>query len=427
MTVSDLMAGDRRAHYTHPPRPEWVRRINEEGAVLGDGVVPLDAASLLATAMTNTGLSDFGDDDPQDHWREHFALLLRAIEQEADLNLLGRLLTRADLLMYLQARLQATDWFRRFPQIADEVITKPVFIVGLPRSGTTILHEVLSQDRQFRIVKKWEALFPCPPPQERSYHSDPRIARADAFIKIQDRISPEWRSMHAVAGDLPVECIEFTTACFLSEMFTASFQIPSYQAHLQAADIREMYRWHRRMLQLLQWRFRRPHWLFKGCNHEPYIPQLLETYPDARIIYTHRDPIRAVASVVSVQGTIFGFRTDNPFSTHSYDNWLMMDSVAKMLEQRMRWVGDGTIPAGQVTHLRFADFCAQPLAAIQRCYADLGLTLSDAAQRAMHDYLQQKPKGVFGVHAYAADNDASANTERRLFADYQRFFSVPNE
>ena len=421
------MRTDRRREYRHPPRPQWVTRVNEEGQVLGEGVVPLDTASLLATARANTGLDDFGDSDPQDHWRTHFEILLRAIEQEASLNLLGRLLTRSDLLIYLQNRLEVTDWYKRHPQIDEEVIRQPVFIVGLPRSGTTILHEVLSQDDQFRIVKKWEALFPCPPPEEACYLSDPRILKAHNLITIQDRISPEWKTMHAVGGELPVECIEFTTSCFLSEMFTASFQIPTYQAHLAAADITEMYRWHRKMLRLLQWRFKRAHWLFKGCNHEPYIPQLLKIYPDARIIFTHRDPIKAVSSVVSVQGTIFGFRTDDPFSRNSYDNWLRMDAVAAMLNQRRRWVESGLLPQHQVAHIRFADFCSRPIEAIGKVYQDIGLTLSSTAAGKMAAYLDAKPKGVFGTHNYETGEGEAVAAERPLFEEYQRYFQVPNE
>jgi Sulfotransferase family len=421
------MRADRRTAYRHPPRPEWVKRINEEGLVLGEGVVPLDSRSLLDTARANTGLTDFGENDPDDHWREHFEVLLRAIEQEAELNLLGRLLTRSDLLIYLQNRLHVTDWYKRHPEIHAEEIRQPVFIVGLPRSGTTILHEVLSQDDQFRVVKKWEALFPCPPPEENTYLSDPRIAKAHNLITIQDRISPEWKTMHAVGGEFPVECIEFTTSCFLSEMFTASFQIPTYQAHLAASDISEMYCWHRKMLRLLQWRFKRSHWLFKGCNHEPYLPQLLKAYPDARIIFTHRDPIKAVSSVVSVQGTIFGFRTEDPFSGSSYENWLRMDAVAAMLNQRVRWVEEGLIPKGQAAHIRFADFSAQPLKAIGALYRDLGLPLAASAEKKMADYLAAKPKGVFGAHSYATGLDEVAAVERRLFESYQGYFRVPNE
>jgi hypothetical protein len=424
MPPAQIMATDRRQTYQHPPRPEWVTRINAEGAVLGDGVVPLDSNSLLATARANTGLTDFGDSDPDDHWRAHFEVLIRAIDIEAELNLLGRLLTRSDLLVYLQNRLQVTDWYRRHPEIDDEAIRQPVFIVGLPRSGTTILHEVLAQDEQFRYVKKWEALFPCPPPEESTYSSDPRIQRGHDLITIQDRISPEWKSMHDVGGELPVECIEFTTSSFLSEMFTASFQIPTYQQYLQKADIAETYRWHKRMLKLLQWRFRRPHWLFKGCNHEPYLPQLLKTYPDARIILTHRDPIKAVSSVVSVQGTIFGFRTEDPFRGNSYENWLRMDLVAAMLNQRIAWIEDGTLPRGQFASIRFSDFSSNPVPALRALYRDLGLTLTADAEVKMQRYLERKPRGVFGVHSYGAGDCA---TERPLFTRYQTYFQVPDE
>jgi hypothetical protein len=413
---------DRREIYRTNPRPEWVERINIEGHVLGDGLVPLDEQSLMAEASRSTGLGDFGDDG----WRRHFRVLLEAIETEGNLNLLGRLLTRADFLMYLRARLQVVDWYRRHTEIENEVIKEPVFIVGLPRSGTTILHETLAEDSQFRVVRKWEALFPCPPPEESTYLTDERIQRAHDFITIQDRISPEWRTMHAVGGELPVECIEFTTASFLSEMFTASFNVPSYQQHLYSQDIAEMYRWHHKLLKLLQWRFKRPHWLFKGCNHEPYIPQLLAEYPDARVIYTHRDPIKSVSSVVSVQGTIFRFRTDSTFSD-SYENWLRLDLVAAMLEKRIGWIEDGTLPRGQYANLRFADFSTRPAEALQRVYRELGLDWTPEAERRIVDYLARKPKGVFGAHHYQTGDDRAVRSERALFKRYQDYFDVPNE
>ncbi len=189
------MASDRRERDPHPPRPQWVTRINEEGLVLGEGVVPLDPASLLATASANTGLTDFGDDDPADHWREHFGALIEAIEREADLNLLG-LSAHAFGPPHLPAEPAAGHRLVQAPP-GDRVGTHPklVFIVGLPRSGTTILHEVLAEDPQFRIVKKWEALFPSPPPEEASYGTDSRIRKAHNLITIQDRISPEWKTM----------------------------------------------------------------------------------------------------------------------------------------------------------------------------------------------------------------------------------------
>jgi hypothetical protein len=209
-------------------------------------------------------------------------------------------------------------------------------------------------------------------------------------------------------------------------MFTASFNVPSYQKYLHGQDIAEMYRWHHRLLKLLQWRYKRPHWLLKGCNHEPYIPQLLQEYPDARIIFTHRDPIKSVSSVVSVQGTIFRFRTDSTFSD-SYENWLRLDLVAAMLEQRIGWIEDGTLPRGQFANLRFADFSTQPARALQQVYRELGLTWTAEAERHIVGYLARKPKGVFGAHHYATGDDTAVRSERALFRRYQDYFHVPNE
>ena len=147
------------------------------------GIVPLDEDSLLAQAMRNTGLDDFGDDQ----WREPFRILLRSIEEEADLNLVGRIFTRSDMLIHLEGRLRITDWYKRHPEIEDEVIREPVFITGLPRSGTTIMQEVLGADPTSRVVRMWEAKYPVPPPAPGDPVPDPRIAKADAVTTFQDR------------------------------------------------------------------------------------------------------------------------------------------------------------------------------------------------------------------------------------------------
>ncbi len=415
---------DRRTAFRPGPRPEWIQRLNEEGEVIDRReVVPLDAGSLIDAARRNTGLSDFGDDP----WREHFDALVTAIEAEANLHLLGRLYTRSDLLMYLESRLQITDWYRRHPEIDDEVVVAPVFIVGLGRSGTTILHETLAQDEQFRYVNKWEALFPCPPPEAHSYRTDPRIARAHALITLQDRIAPEWKAKHAVAGDLPVECVEFTHACFASELFTASFQIPSYEAHLAKFDFREYYRWHRRVIKLLQWRYKRRHWLFKGANHLPYLPELLSVYPDARIVSPQRDPIITVASIVSVLGTIYSFRTDTPFSSNCYEKWMRVDTTAAMLNRLIDWVEDGTLPRGQFASLRYQDFSSDPVAAVRDCYAKLSLEFTPATAERMRAYLEAKPKAVYGAHHYAVGEREVIAAERALLTRYQDYFGVPSE
>ena len=415
---------DRRQRWTPHPRPEWVARVNEEGRILGArSLVPLDAGSLLAQAVANTGLDDFGDDG----WREPFQVLLDAIEREANLNLVGRLFTRSDLLIHLEGRLRVTDWCARHPEVEREAIEAPVVITGLARSGTTILQEVLAQDPQFRVVRMWEAKYPCPPPEPASYATDPRIERAELVTTFQDRITPEWRRMHKVGGDLPVECIEFMYSSFLSEAFSASFQVPTYSEYLARADLRPAYAWHRRVLQLLQSRHRARHWLLKGPTHVPVLPLLVETYPDARVILLHRDPVKALASVVDVVGTLFWMRTDTPFAGDSFGAYLNADPVARNLERVIGWLEDGTLARERVCNVRYRDFATKPDVAIERIYAELGLGLTGAAMDAMRAYLARKPKGAFGEHVYEAGPSEAIAAERAKFRRYQEYFDVPDE
>jgi hypothetical protein len=416
---------DRRSVFTARPRPEWVTRINEEGEWFDKvGIIPLDEDSLIATACRQTGLSDFG---PDDSWRRHFRVLIKAIEEEGEINLLGRMITRSDMLIYLRARLQVFETYKQYPEIDAEVVKEPVFIIGLGRSGTTILHEVLSQDEQFRCVRKWEALFPCPPPETATYEMDSRIKKAHQITTIQDRISPEWKAMHAIGGTLPVECVEFTPACFLSDLFSASFQVPTYGRYLQEHSFDELYQWHRKLLKLLQWRHKRPHWLLKGPNHLNHLPELLRVYPDAKIILPHRDPIVATASLINVVGTIYRFRSDAAFSTGHYENFVVVEQVARMLEGLVDCVERGILRPGYFANIKFVDFSRQPLPALLAVYKDLGLDMSDAAASRMQAYLQNKPKGVFGKHTYELGDGSTIARERALFTRYQDFFQVPSE
>jgi hypothetical protein len=161
--------------WTPPLRPEWVARVNDEGRGMDiASLVPLRPEELIETAKSNTGLSDFGSGP----WRDGFEVLVHALNEEAELNLVGRLMTRSDLLIWLEERLRIEDAYRRHPEIEDERIDAPVFIIGQARSGTSILFELLSADRQFGVPMNWEIMFPCPPPEAATYRTDPRIDKA---------------------------------------------------------------------------------------------------------------------------------------------------------------------------------------------------------------------------------------------------------
>ena len=415
---------DRRERWQPAPRPEWVSKLNKEGELLNiKSIVPLDENSLLAEARSNTGLDDFGDDG----WIDHFRVLIRAIEEEAKLNFMGRILTRNDFVQYLETRLHIQDYYTRYPEIDKEVIHEPVMILGHGRTGTTILHEVMSTDPKFRIVKRWEAMFPCPPPEADTYTSDPRIERADKLITIFDRITPEWTAMHKFGGDLPVECAEYLYSSFLSNVFVFSFQIPSYAAYLAEQDVGYTIRWHQRTLKLLQWKYKKDHWLLKNPLWIDHIPQVLETYPDAKIVLTHRDPITVSDSFVNVMGTIFWWRTDDPWGGGMLDDLVMADGRSATHRNLMQWMEDGTLRPGYVSNVQYQDFMNDPVDAISRCCADLGIPFDEGSAAGVRAYLAAKPKGKHGKFEYESADAAQIAVERERFRTYQEYFGVPNE
>lgn len=419
---------DRRAAWQPTPRPEWARVINELGEKMdARAVVPLDEASLTEAAMRNTGLSDFDEDG----WRDHFRVLLRAIEDEGKVNFYGRILTRSDIITYLEARLTITEAYRQHPEIDEETISEPVFILGLGRSGTTILHETLSQDPQFRSVRRWEALFPTPPPEEATYESDPRIAKAAGRVDLVHSVSPEFESMHAWGAEIPVEDIEFTWLAFFSEVWVNAFQIPSYGRYFDEQSPDYHFYWHKRVLKLLQWKYKKPHWLLKNPTHMERIRPLLKAYPDAKLIFPHRDPIVSADSVVNVSGTIFYWRTDHPYA---YDEtasaWVDIGPRVKVWDDVIDMIEDGTLRPGFFANSIYAEFMNQPDAAIRKIYRDLKLDLTPEALDNMMRFLSGRHGSSHGnssKYAKSSSSDPRTMEERRQYQRYQEYFGVPNE
>jgi Sulfotransferase family len=304
-------AVDRKAIWQPPPRPEWVRKINEEGDCMDiKGVVPLDENSLLDTAMRNTGLSDFGEDS----WHKPFQVFIQAMNEEADLNLMGRLMGRSDILLFLEARLRIEDTYKKHPEIEDEQIQHPLFITGIPRTGTSILHQLLTQIPGNGVVKCWEAVFPCPPPEQATYEIDPRIEKADKLLRQNFRVTPSYENAYQMGGNLPTECIHFMSLSFVSLYWLSSLgQIGSYLQYCMSQGeelFTNAYRYHQRILKLLQWKNPRAQWVLKSPGHLDLLPSLFKVYPDARVVWSHRDPVKAFASGLDLLGLLQWVRSD---------------------------------------------------------------------------------------------------------------------
>jgi hypothetical protein len=408
--------------WTPPPHPQWLNAMNREGSYFDlPAVVPLDEESLLRHACRATGLADFGDE----RWREPFRVLVKSLEQEAQLTLMGRLMARSDIVLWLSSRLRVIDTLKKYPQILDEEITAPMVIVGLPRSGTSILFELLSQDPEVGVPLMWEALQPCPPPEAATYTTDARIEQADNLFTQWNRVAPEFASMHEMRGDIPAECGLLMAGTFISDHIASLHQTHSYSAFCIEADFRPVYEYHKTILQILQWKNPRRRWLLKAPEHQVHLDTLLQVYPDARIVQTHRDPIKCMASTTSLMGTLYYMRSDQPFNAQLFDNIIMGDATAQRLEHVIEQRERGIVPAANIADSRYQDLMDDPMACIARIYAHFGMTLSEDAARRMQDYLQEKPKGKFGQHTYQVD--ARKARDRPLFKRYQTLYDVPDE
>ncbi len=412
------------SQWTPPARPDWVRQIIDEGQHMDiDSLVPLDASELMATARRNTGFNDFGSDE----WREGFQVFLKALNEEAELHLLGRLMSRSDILRWLEARLGIEAAYAQHPEIDDEIIDSPVVVTGLPRSGTSILFELLAQDDQFGSPRNWEIMFPYPPPAAASYETDPRIARCEHLVTQWQRVVPSYATMHEMGANIPNECIVAMSCTFLSENLSGQYQIPSYNQWYYQQNLDYAYAYYKRMLKVLQWQNPRRHWLLKAPSHLGNLPVLLRNFPDARVVISHRDPLVAQASVTSLLGTLYWMRSSQAFDASAFESLMTPEAGSARLNDVVELLESGAVQRDQVSHVLYSQLVQQPLETLQDLYRDMGLALDDSSRQAMQDYLANKPKGKFGKHSYQGDDEQQRNRKRALFQRYQQYFGVPNE
>jgi Sulfotransferase family len=410
--------------WTPQPRPPWVAQLNELGINPGSpaALVALDERSLIDAAVAATGLEDFGD---ADGWREGFRVLLDCLESTADLTLVGRLMARSEIVRTLIARLRITETYNTNPEIAEQDIKEPVFITGMGRSGTSILHALMDLDPRFRAPLTWEWLYPCPPPDAATRASDPRLRKADVDQTFWFQITPEVQVMHDNRGDEPNECSLGLTNLFASEVWGGAHFIPQYDVWLALFDKAKLYRFHRKLLKLLQ--FRAPgRWLLKGPGHLMSLPALFAEYPDARVVVTHRDPLKVMPSMVDLVATLQWQRCDHV----DYNGIVQRLSIGypyvmnHMMEQRR----SGALPEDRIIDINYSDLVADPVPTITRLYDQLGTSLSTDGQQQIRDHLAARPKDLHGAHRYSFDHlGLDRATMRAAFRDYQHHFDVRDE
>jgi hypothetical protein len=382
---------------------------------------------ILAEASRRTdGLDDLGDGP----FVEPLALFLDSLDRDARLNDLGRLIARERALLHTVNRLNYVNDRKQYPAIADEEIVAPLFIIGFPRTGTTILHDILAQDPDSRAPITWETMFPSPPPEAATFDTDPRIALCASILpspETETERDRRFKAMHPMGATLSQECVVMMGEAMCTPLFHNQFDVPSYEDWVdREADWSHVYAFHVQQLQHLQWHNKRDRWVLKTGAHMWGLEHLLRTYPDARIVFTHRDPVKSVTSYASLTSLVREAGSDevDPFAVAR--DWT--PRLHRVLDHAMDVREQGTYPDAVFYDMYFSDFVADQFAAVEQIYDALGLPMTDEGAARMQAFIAENPKGKHGLHLYTPEEfgiDPAA--VRRDFARYIERFDLQPE
>ena len=410
---------------TQAARRAAIRATNAVGSMLSRTGLPapiFDEQQMLDAARRATRLEDFGDES----FREPLRMLLRCLERESHLTPLGCVVARRDTVDLLANRLRLQEDRKRNPSIGAEPIERPLFIVGLPRTGSTLLHHLLAQDPGSRVAQAWEVMYPSPPPRRERYETDPRIARAARQLRWFDALAPDFRTIHPVGAQLALECIAFMSPSFLCWRFNTTYRVPTYQEWLEGQDLLPAYQFHREFLQQLQWRAPARRWVLKAPSHMLAFDALLRTYPDAQIVQTHRDPLTVLASVGSLTAVLHA----------AFSNQLDLAEIGREvsrrwthgLERALDFRRSGRVAADRFVDVHYHDLVRDPLGVARRIYAHFGIPLTEIAETRMRRFLANNPKDKHGPHRYSLGTFAlDADDLTRRFKTYREHFGIPSE
>ena len=401
-------------------RPAWLESLH---AIADPRWIRLDADEILDEARRNTGFDDFGGTT----FLEPYRLFVEACDQEANLHAVGRLLTRSDLLNWLENRLRLADARKSTPEIVTQEIDAPLFITGLPRTGTSILHELLASDPGARAPRHWEVRYPCPAPEAATYDTDARRELSGRELRLWNEVVPEYDTMHELGGHIPVQCIQITAHEFVSDELLGRAQVPSYGAWYAGADLEPAYRFHRQFLQHLQ--HRAPgRWVLKAPSHLGCLDALFAVYPDARIVWTHRDPLQVIPSVASILYATARVRSD-AVDPEAVKAWFTPETCLAQIERALAFRDSGRVSEAQFCDVPYAELVRNPIASIQSIYDRFEIPFGRETEESMTHYIASKPKDKHGRHHYALDagRDPSFKNHRESFRAYQDRFAVPTE
>ena len=391
----------------------------------GLGRQPFDAEQLVSEALAGQDAAAFGSDFGPDQFTEGLLILLSALESEANLSIVGRLAVRWDVIRCLRNLLRLRQEEERTPDVCDTPIRRPLIITGLPRSGTTFLHRLLDCDPRMRSPSCWQTMAPYAPARG----PDRRIERTERELRTFAHMAPGFRDVHPLTARMPQECTEITAQVFQSLRFDTTFRIPSYLAWQDAHGHALAYRFHKRFLQHLQHQSADDpddiQWVLKCPDHVFALGAVRAIYPDARIVFVHRDPLKVLPSVARLTEIL-----RQPF-TQRQDRAEIGAQVTSRWHQGVEAMIDAassTDDREAICHLQYRDLTQNPLRTIERLYAHFAMPLGDDAVRDITAEVGRERRGGYARNVYhLADHGLDAQQERRFFSGYMKRFGVAEE
>ena len=400
-------------------RPTVLHMANRAADALGLFRQPLSVPEMMSRATRDTGLADFGDPS----FEQPLQVLVSSLEDEADLSPFGRLAARWDTQRFLQNLLMLREAEKRTPALLDERIVRPIFITGLPRSGSTFLHHLFSKDPANLVVRCWETIAPFPGAEGATDTHESRVRRVDRQLARFRRLAPEFGGLHPMTAESPQECTEITAHVFQSLRFDTTHAVPSYLRWLDAAGHLAAYRFHQRFLRYLQHRKGPRQWILKCPDHVFALDAIRTVYPDARFVFTHRNPLEVLPSVARLTEVLRW-----PFTRHvdrSRIGRQVSDRWAEGAAVLTEAVSGAAGSVDGIVNLRFRSFIGDPVGSIAMIYERLGLSFSREAELRIRSFIAERPNGGYGNNRSKLQDFAlDEGLEQHRYRDYIAQFGV---
>lgn len=397
------------------PQAAWVAEANcGERPEFRPLPGPFNAAALIEDALARShASSEFADDD----FVEPLNIFCDALEETAQLTPLGRWATQRYLRRLLDVRLELEAHEAANPELNNEEIVEPIFVIGPPRSGTTVLHRHLGAVAGHRVSRGWEFTRPLPPPDPETYDHDPRILETAEELEFPQAVAAGLRSIHTYSAQMPKECLSAMSFAARTEEFISRYNVPAYVDWLRTCDMAPAYEMHRRVLRVLQQRMPPARWVLKSPVHLQAVPTLVATYPDASFVVTHREPaqfLASVSSLVAILRSAFSSSVD-AVAIGRYHQSLYQRSLDSLVDH----VDQNVLPPERTVHVSFKDLVADTPATVASIFERIGV--DPAAGRLSSSIVAKEVReDSAGAHKYQPSDFGLDNSDISRFFDRYR-------